>query len=290
MAIDKRLSAGEFVIIAEMTPPKGVDISRFVTGAQRIQGRVTAVSVPGLQSGVMRLSSLGGGVILRQQGHEVLVNLGGRDQNRLALQADLLAAHVMGLENVLVSESEPMEEGDHRDAKPVDDLDLLAILRAAESLRMGKDLAGFELEGSPSLFVGSTVGLPGSGQPLEAVLQAAKDRVEAGAHFLVAPPLFDPQQAAPLLEGLAVLKVPVLGTVFLIKSVGVARYIATHEPHSGLSEDLIMRIRKAKDREQECIRIAGETISALRTRAQGVVIQTLGWEHRIPAILDAATL
>lgn len=290
MAIQKRLSAGEFVIIAEMAPPKGVDISRFLTGAQRIRGRVEAVSVPGLESGVMRLSALGGGALLRQQGFEVLVHVGGRDQNRLALQADLLAAHVLGLENVVVAEHEPVEQGDHRDAKPVNDLDVLAILRAAESLQRGKDLAGFELEGAPSFFLGCTARLPRQGVTVAQELAAVAAKVEAGARFVVAPPLFDLEQASPLLDGLAALKVPVIGTVFLLKSAAVARYIATHEPQSGISEALIQRIRKAADREQECIRVAAEAIGALRKRAQGAIIQTLGWENRIPQILDAASL
>lgn len=290
MAIQKRLSAGEFVIIAEMAPPKGVDISRFVTGAQRIRGRVEAVSVPGLESGVMRLSALGGGALLRQQGFEVLVHVGGRDQNRLALQAELLAAHVLGLENVLVTECEPMEQGDHRDAKPVNDLDVPAHLRAAVGLQRGKDLAGFELEGAPTLFLGCTVRLPRQGRPLDEELKGVASKVEAGAQFVVVPPLFDLDQAKPLLEGLAALKVPVIGTVFLLKSAAVARYIATHEPQSGISEALIQRIRKASDREQECIRIAAESMLALKQRAQGVIIQTLGWENRIPQILDAAAL
>jgi 5,10-methylenetetrahydrofolate reductase len=78
--------------------------------------------------------------------------------------------------------------------------------------------------------------------------------------------------------------------VFLLKSVGVARYIATNEPSSGIDEDLIQRIRKAPDREMECVKIAGEMAAALKQRVQGVKIVTLGWEHKLPSILDCAGL
>jgi 5,10-methylenetetrahydrofolate reductase len=64
--------------------------------------------------------------------------------------------------------------------------------------------------------------------------------------------------------------------------------MATYEPGAHISEDLIKRIRKSPDREMECIRIAGEMIAELKGLAQGVKIQTLGWEHRLPAILDHA--
>jgi 5,10-methylenetetrahydrofolate reductase len=86
------------------------------------------------------------------------------------------------------------------------------------------------------------------------------------------------------------LGVPIIPTVFLLKSVGSARYFATNEPEAGLSEELIGRIRRASDREMECIRIAGETIAALKKLSQGVRIVSLGWEHRLPSVLDCAGL
>ena len=290
MGIQKRLSAGEFVVIAEMSPPKGIDISRMVTAAQRIRGRVDAVAVPDMENGVMRLSALAGGSLMQQQGLEALISVYGRDRNRLALQGDLLAAHVLGLQNLLVVSAEDMDQGDHRDAPVVNDLDELELVRAISTLQGGKDLAGFDLDGAPSFFMGCALGRYTNDAELDAEIKKAAARVDAGAKFVVAPPVFDVGHAGGMLDKLAALKVPVLPTVFLIKSVAVARYIATNEPQAGVSEDLIRRIRKAGDREQECLRIAGETVAALKKRAQGVVIQTLGWEHRLPAILDAAGL
>jgi methylenetetrahydrofolate reductase (NADPH) len=82
--------------------------------------------------------------------------------------------------------------------------------------------------------------------------------------------------------------VPIIPTVFLIKSVGIARYISTYEPGAHISEDMIKRIRKASDTEMECLRIAGETVAGLKKVAQGVHIITLGWEYRLPEILDYA--
>jgi methylenetetrahydrofolate reductase (NADPH) len=92
------------------------------------------------------------------------------------------------------------------------------------------------------------------------------------------------------LEKIAALDVPVIATVFLIKSVGIARYMALNEPGAAISEEMIKRIRKAPDRESECLKIAGETIAALKPLVQGVKIETLGWEHKLPAILGFAGL
>jgi methylenetetrahydrofolate reductase (NADPH) len=68
----------------------------------------------------------------------------------------------------------------------------------------------------------------------------------------------------------------------------VARYILTHEPGASISEELIRRIRKSSDRELEGIKIAGEIIARLQKMAQGVLIQTMGWEHHLSTILDTA--
>jgi len=290
MSFQKRLQSGEFVVLAEMNTPKGVDISRFVTDARRIKGRVDAGVVPDMDNGVMRMSALAGGVLLQQQGLEAIIHVYGRDRNRIALQGDLLAAHVLGVQNLIVVPGEDMANSDHREAVPVNDLDELGVLDAIRRLQEGKDLAGFELDGSPEFFSGCSLRHCADDALLEVEIERVRKKVEAGARFLVIPPVFNMDRSAELIRKVSALNVPVIPTVFLIKSVAVARYIAINEPGAHLSEDLIRRIRKAADREMEGIKVAGEAIAGFKKTAQGVLIQTLGWEHRLPAILDVAGL
>jgi methylenetetrahydrofolate reductase (NADPH) len=127
MSLKKKLSAGEFVVMAEMHTPKGVDISEIVTNARRLKGRVDAVVIPDMDNGIMHMSALAGGVLMKQQGLEAMIHVYGRDRNRMALQGDLLAAHVLGISNLLVVRGEEMINGDHRDARIVDDLDEVGI-------------------------------------------------------------------------------------------------------------------------------------------------------------------
>jgi 5,10-methylenetetrahydrofolate reductase len=86
------------------------------------------------------------------------------------------------------------------------------------------------------------------------------------------------------------LNVPVIASVFLLKNVGMARYISINDPTSRLSEEVIRRIRQAKDRDMECVSIAGEMIRSLKEISQGIKISALGWEDKLPAILDSAGL
>ena len=290
MGFQKRLSSGEFVILAEINTPKGVNISELVTNARRIKDRVDAVVVPDMDNGVMRLSALGGGVLMHQQGIEVVMNVYCRDRNRMALQGDILAAHVLGIQNLLVVEAEDMPTSDHPDAKPVNDLDEMGLLSAIGSLQNGADMAGFELDGRPHFTVGCTLGPYSNEEELEEAIALAQKKIGLGAGFVITPPVFDLERYASFAASMKDLGVPVIPTVFLLKTVGTARYMATYEPGVFISEEIIKRIRKSPDREAEGARIAGETIKGLKDLAQGVVIVTLGWEHRIPEILDYAGL
>ena len=288
MSFQKRLTSGEFVVLAEMNTPKGVDISELVTNARRIKGRVDAVIVPDMDNGIMRMSALAGGVLMHQQGVEAIIHVYCRDRNRMALQGDILAAHVLGIQNLVVVHSEEMAKGDHQDSKPVNDLDEVELLGAIRSLQKGKDMAGFDLAGSPAFTVGCTIAPSGDDAALEKELSLARKKIEAGAQFVITPPVFDLDHFSSNMNPFKELGVPIIPTVFLIKSVGIARYLANYEPGAHISDDLIKRIRKASDTEMECLRIAGETVAGLRNIAQGVHIITLGWEYRLPEILDFA--
>jgi methylenetetrahydrofolate reductase (NADPH) len=290
MSFQKRLLSGEFVVLAEMNTPKGVDTSQLVSNARRLKGRVDAVTVPDMDNGIMRMSALAGGVLMQQQGIESIIHVYCRDRNRMALQGDILAAYGLGIQNLIVVGSEDIGNCDHPEAKPVADLDEMGLIGAIHGLQQGVDLAGIELDGTPSFVTGCTMAQCADDQALDQELESIRQKVEAGAGFVVTPAVFDLSRFSSFRDRAQGLGVPVIATVFLLKSVGSARYIANTEPAAGISEELIRRIRKASDRELECVRVAGETVAALKEMVQGVRLVSLGWEHRLPAILDVAGL
>ncbi|MCK5349069.1 MAG: methylenetetrahydrofolate reductase, partial [Desulfobacula sp.] len=254
MTLQTKFSKGEFVILAEMNTPKGVDISDLVTNVRHLKSRIDAVVIPDMDNGVMHMSALAGGAIIRQQGFEPMIHIYGRDRNRMALQGDMLAAHVLGIHNLLIVQGENIAHGDHQNAKPVDDLNELDLLVMVHSLLKGTDLAGFELKGKPEFFTGCQVQPIRDDEHLEEEFIGAKIKVDAGAQYIIVPPVFDIAYYTQILNKFKSLNVPVIATVFMLKNVGMARYISINDPSSKLSESLITRIRKAKDRETECIR------------------------------------
>lgn len=287
MRLQKKLEAGEFVVLAEMEPPKGADVSAMVSSAVNVKNAVDAYVVPEMSNAVMRMSSLGGAMVLANKGLETVFQVCCRDRNRLALQGDLLAAEALGIDNVMAVTGEDISVGDHHKARAVNDLDLQELLAAIQSLQAGKDLAGIELKGAPKFLVGSTVNAGTSALDLE--LAEMDKKIAAGVRFFVTPPLFDLGVLDKFRQRLEGRKAHVIPTVMLLKSVGMARYLQRHFDQVHLPEEFITRIQKAPERVRECVQIAGELVEGLKKQgASGVLISTIGWEDKLPAILASA--
>jgi 5,10-methylenetetrahydrofolate reductase len=286
MNLKSKLEAGEFTILAEIEPPKGVDVSGMLAGAIKVKGLVDAFIVPEMSNAVMRMSALGASMILQEKGLETVMQICCRDRNRLALQADLLAADACGIHNVMAISGEDPSYGDHHQTRSVYDIDLMALLRVATTLQSGKDMAGIDLFGAPRFLMGATMDAGAQGKPPERVLEEMDQKREAGAQFFISPPLFDPKAIEPLLKRLDLHEVRIIPTVLLLKSVGMARYISSNLKHIHIPESLIERIRKSKNKEQTCIRIASEMVTTLKHRGfSGALLSTMGWEDKLPEII-----
>ena len=286
MHLKNKFDIGEFAILAEMEPPKGVDISGMAANAARVKGVVDAFVVPEMSNAVMRMSALGGAMILQKKGMETVVQVCCRDRNRIALQADLLAAYGCGITNVMAVKGEDPSYGDHHEAKAVYDIELMELLQVIQKLQTGRDMAGVDLLGSPQFLVGSTVNAGVRAEDLDAELEEMNRKREAGAEFFVSPPLFDIAAIEPFLKQIDRRKVNLIPTVLLLKSLGMVRYIDRNLDHIHVPGALIDRIQKAPDKVRECIRVAAEMISTLKEEGfKGVLISTMGWENRLPEVL-----
>lgn len=287
MRLQKKLEAREFVVLAEMEPPKGTDVRAMVSSAMNVKHGVDAYMVPEMSNAVMRMSSLGGAMVLANRGLETVLQICCRDRNRLALQGDLLAAQALGIDNVMAVTGEDISVGDHHKARAVNDLDLQELLGAIQTLQSGKDMAGIELKGAAEFLVGATVNAGTSALELE--LAEMDKKIAAGVRFFITPPMFNPEVLVKFLKRLEGRQAYVIPTVMLLKSVGMARYLQRHFDQVHLPEDVITRIQKAPERVRECVQIAGELVAALKKQgASGVLISTIGWEDKLPAILGTA--
>lgn len=286
MSLKHKLKTGAFAVLVEMEPPKGADVSAMVANAQKVKGVVDAFVVPEMRNAVMRMSSLGSGMILQSRGMEVVMQVNCRDRNRLALQADLLAANGCGIHNVMVVSGEDPSFGDHHKARAVYDIDLQELLKAIQGLQDGRDMAGIELNGAPSFLVGSTVDAGARDKSPELIREEMDQKRDAGAEFFITPPLFDLSTIEPFLKRVDRSEIKIIPTVLLLKSLGMARYISRNVSQTFIPDALIQRLQQAPDKVRECIKIASEMVKTLKKEGfSGVQLSTIGWEDKLPAIL-----
>lgn len=291
MPLQERIGSGNFVILGEFEPPKGSDFSPLLKSANLSRGRLHAVVVPEMANAVLKASSLGACAFFQKEGIESVMQVCCRDRNRLALQADLLAAAALGIKNIMAVSGEDIRFGDHPQARAVNDLDLVGLLEALQKLQNGKDLSGIELRGAPTFCVGSTIDTGATGGLQNIELENLQKKIDLGVQYVITNPVFDLPRFQEFIKRVDTSKIAVIPTVLLLKSVGMARYIDRNIKGISIPPEIIRDIQKAPDKVKECVRLAAEIVSHMKEMGMaGVMISTVGWEDKLPMILNEAKL
>jgi methylenetetrahydrofolate reductase (NADPH) len=291
MPLENKIKSREFVVLGEFEPPKGADFSLLLKNAKRVKGRLDALVIPEMANAVMKASSLGTCAFLQQHGFGTILQVCCRDRNRLALQADILAAAALGISDVMAVPGDDIRYGDHPKARDVYDLDLLQLLEALQNFKAGKDLAGIELKGTPAFCIGSIINAGAIGGVLDIEIENLDKMIGTGVQFVITTPIFDLHRFRQFIKHIDITKVAVIPTVLLLKSAGMARYIDRNIKSISIPKEMIRDIQKAPDKLKQCIQLAAELIGHLKEMGMaGVMISTVGWEDKLPQVLDAARL
>ncbi len=292
MTFREKLLAGHFVVTAEIGPPKGTDIGRMYEHIELLRGKVDAANVTDNQSAVMRICSLAVSAVALQNGLEPILQMTCRDRNRIALQSDLLGAHILGIRNILCMTGDYVTAGDHKDAKPVYDVESVQLLRIVEGLNRGRDMSGNELKGSTDFFRGAVV-TPET-DFLEPQLLKFEKKVNAGAEFFQTQAIYDIGAFMAFMQRARQFPVKVLAGIVLLKSVAMANFMNKHVPGIRVPEELIGELKEAgKEHALDAgIDIAARHIKELKERAicDGVHIMAIGLEEKVPIIMKRAGL
>jgi methylenetetrahydrofolate reductase (NADPH) len=175
------LEAGAFVLTGEVVPPRSADRTVVTNQARELVGYVDAVNVTDNPAASPHMSPLAGVRFVAEAGIEPTVQLVCRDRNRLALTADLVGAWALGARNLLALGGDPLQVGDHPDAKPVFDLGPSELVALARRMRdEGTTLAGAELSEPPRFLIGvadAPLADPYDPAGLEAKIDAGADLV-----------------------------------------------------------------------------------------------------------------
>lgn len=285
------LESGKFVVTAEVGPPKGTNIEKLLHHIDLLKDRVDALNVTDNQSAVMRICSLAVCKLIKERGGEPILQITCRDKNRLAIQSELLGAHVLGIHNVLCLTGDHIVVGDHIDAMPVFDIDSVHLIQAVRTLEQGKDMAGNELDGPVSFCVGATV--TPEADPLEPQLLKFRKKVRAGIDFVQTQAVYDLDKFRRFMEFARKFdRVKILAGIVLLASVGMARYMNANVPGIFVPEEMIRELASAPKGKaiEKGIEIAARLIRTIRDEGicDGVHIMAIGREERVLDILDAA--
>jgi methylenetetrahydrofolate reductase (NADPH) len=290
LGLQQALEVGSLAITAEVMPPRGGDASSTLAHARALKGRVHAVNVTDGSRAVMRMSSLAVCRLLLDQGIEPVWQVACRDRNRIALQADLLGAHALGIRNVLCLTGDPVRAGDQPGARPVNELESVRLLQQLQALNQGLDpVQGALADGPTALFAGAAA------DPQSPSWSGLKSRIvrkhEAGARFLQTQMVMDGESLKRFVgEITGPLGLPVLAGVFLLKSAKNAAFINRVVPGANIPQAIIDRLAAASNPADEGISIAAEQVAAYAGIAQGVHLMAVKAEERIPLILERAGL
>ena len=286
------LKAGEFVVTAELNPPKSASAEVVRRRASALKGAVDAVNVTDSNRAVAAMAAIPAAILVRESGVEPIVQMTGRDRNRIALQADVLGAAALGLENFVFMSGDDPKQGNHPDAVNVKDLDGVGLVKMAAGMRDGRFISGDEIRYAPSYFVGATASP--FAKPMSADITKTIEKVEAGAEFLQTQPVFD---LATFSQWLAELRrtdareVAVIAGVLILRS-GEQAYRLAKVPGVALGPEVVERMKEAADGEAEGVAIAVEMVRALKALpgVRGVHLYAIEWPEAVPQVVERAGL
>ena len=290
MRITELFDNGEFVVTAEVGPPKGIDASHVVTEAKEYLSGITAVNVTDNQSSVMRMGSLPACVMLKNAGLTPILQLTCRDRNRIALQSELLGAAALGIENILCLTGDHTKMGDHPGAKPVFDLDSVSLLHTVCQLEKGVDLGGNALVGEAPKFAKGAVVSPCS-DSVDAQLAKMERKVMAGAEYFQTQAVFDSEKFISFMEKAKQFGKPVQLGVIIPKSAGMAKFMNNNVAGVHVPQWMIDELAADKEKAKAGItgvELAAKVIKECRPYCQGLHIMALGWEAKVPELLKLA--
>ena len=292
MRITELFDNGEFVVTAEVGPPKGIHLEHLVEEAKMYLKDLHAVNITDNQSSVMRTSTLATCVALKNAGLNPIYQATCRDRNRIALQSDLLGAAAMGIDNILCLTGDHTKMGDHPGAKPVFDLDSVSLLYTASQLEQGRDLSGIELVGEPPKFAKGAVVSPIS-DSVDAQLAKMERKVMAGADYFQTQAVFEPEKFIKFMERAKEFGKPVQLGVIIPKNVGMCKFMNANVAGVHVPDEMLDELRADKEKTKAGItgiEIAARIIRECKPYCQGVHIMSLGWEAKIPALMELAGL
>ena len=293
--LEKVFESGKFAVTAEIGPPQSANPGPLTHHAKILNGFADAFNLTDNQTAVVRLSSIASAVIIMREGAEPVIQMTCRDRNRIALQSDLFGAAALGVKNVLCLTGDHQIFGNEKAAKNVFDFDSVVELQVFNSLRTeGRQVGGEVVKDPPKVYLGCAENPFAT--PYEFRVSRLAKKVAAGADFCQTQAIFDMGMFEKWMDEIRARgidkKIHIMAGVIPMKSAGAARYMKNKVPGMIVPNDIVDRMKNAKDAKEEGIKLCIEQIEHLKTvkGVHGVHIMAVAWEEMVPKIVEMAGL
>jgi methionine synthase / methylenetetrahydrofolate reductase (NADH) len=269
-----RIQAEKFVVSVEIDPPKGVTLNRILEQVGRVMasGKVDSIDV---NSGTLARVGMDALVLagaLEAHGFETIPHLTTRDANIIGLQAMLLGAWAVGgVRNILAITGDPPAVGDYPETTGVYELDSIGLVRVISHLNRGTDWAGKNLGGATNFTIG--VAVNPVAEDLDQELRRFESKVEAGAHFAMTQPIFDPEHWQAFLQRLGGKSpIPIVVGLWPLTSYKQALRLNNEVPGIVIPKAVLKEMEKAGDSARNCgFELARKMLDWARTaRSEGI--------------------
>ncbi len=293
--LEKVLESGRFAVTAEAGPPKGTSPAVIQRKGELLRNCCDAVNITDNQTAIVRMSSLAGCLLLKQQGVDPVMQMVVRDRNRLSLQSDVLGAVALGIGNFLCLSGDPQKFGNHPTAKGVYDIDSIQLIQMLKRMRDEKKfLNGEDISGEVPIYIGAAANP--FADPFEFRVERLAKKVKAGVDFIQTQAVYDVPKFARYMEmvtdrGLDK-QVHILAGMIPIRSVGMARYMRDYVSGVSVPDEIITRLENAASAKEEGVRIVLEIIEQIKEipGVHGIHIMAVGWEDIVPDTVSKAGL
>ena len=278
------------VITAELMPPRGGSPLRSLKIAQLLKDKVHAVNITDGSRAVMRMCSLAMSKLLLENGIEPIMQISCRDRNKIALQSDILGANALGIKNILCITGDSVKAGDQQDVKAVHEFESVRLLQQIKNFNEGIDPTFQELPDKKTVIFSGAAADPGCRNQIS-LKNRIKRKKDAGAQFIQTQMVMKKENLIEFREKISnPLEIPVIAGVFLLKSYKNALFINKYVPGANIPENILNRLKDAKDPLEEGINIAAEQAHDYINIANGIHLMAVKTEHLIPKILEKAEL
>ncbi|MDI6917716.1 MAG: methylenetetrahydrofolate reductase [Thermoplasmatales archaeon] len=287
--LEKVLAKGDFAVTAEIGPPKGSDPNVIKRKGELLRGYADAFNVTDNQTAVTRMSSMAACAILQEMGLETVMQMTCRDRNRIALQSDVLGASAIGIKNILCLTGDHQSFGNHPSAKGVYDIDSVQLIQTLKIMREGRFLSGDRiLSGANKIFIGAAANPYAEAY---AGICRLEKKIRAGAEFIQTQSIFSIDGFEEWMKEVRSKnlhkKVHILAGITPLKSIVMAEHMKNRVPGTFIPEEVIVRMKNAKDPKKEGCKIALEVIEEVKNidGVHGIHITAVFWEEIIPFLV-----